>query len=723
MFTDEALKQAISKYYETSGSTKKFDADKAISDVRSKLKNNTMDELKLALKELKLEMTDEKSAVASIGLLGLVGRIDTLVAYAAANLRKAPTVDEQKISDINKELVDLNSRIRIEKNTTVQTLEERKKYFQTALNGVYKELDKLDNYDPIADNNASLEVLLSNPELVSMSEMDLALMDPKKGARPSKYKPYAAVDNYNTKMPAKAKSVLEKTFGPIQWSKNEKGYFRPVLTRKRIVFELMKGKSVGQIPGATGLGGSYRTKMLTLKAKKNTYQQIVAELNAVINNLWNRGKNLAVEQHIDSELRTGFYHVETSFIKSKVEQLGEEMKQVISIIAENKLQGKDVVSMNHQQELYDNLIDAGIEQDSQMSDRWNMPIGEKSNFNYLTEAEFFSSDFESASVHSRTVELATTPVRAESNLPTSLWNVPDVAGDDKAKFQVAKMPVSFTKGRVIYDFLTKDDANTKAVDDYKWLINNQEQKTAQDSRNQYVGFGSTAVSKAALARQQGLHWKIYWAISRPEVARNQELAGEDAPMKQYEKSTGAYARMALTTNTSVPDFILMYMVQYDNNDVVRTAARTALLKRGWEIAKDKKGNIIKNELQPDVQEYGWTRVNPKRKSSSDPWLSYFAQVPTPAAAVSSSGRLQQVQQQQALDLAAKTEAQTAQKKAEEDKKALLQNQQKKDMSTKEPVTQPNPPQAPDETEAKGVKPGSKLPPQMAISSISRRDMK
>ena len=711
MFTDEALKNSILKYYESSGATKNIDLEKAVADIRSKVKNNTMDELKLALRELKLEMSDGKSATASITFKGLLDSADKIISIAL-NMRQPVPIDEDVLTRVNNDLKALNSQIKIQKDTTAKDIENSLKSAKQQVSKIYKELDKLDNYDPMFDNNSSLEALLQNPQIMQLTEMDIPLLVEK---RNSKKIPTAKMDNYNSKMPKKEKTLIDNTFGPIQWIQGRVG-MEPVFPRKRIIFELLKGKSAGNIPGATGINGAYHRKMGGLKASKLTYEKIIAQLEGLLNNLWNRGKVLAVEQHIESELRTGFYHVENKFIKDKVAQLGEEMKQVISDIAKAKLNGDNLASSDHAQELYDALIEAGIEQDAQLAQRWLYPIGGKSNFNFLNEAAMFSSNFEPAFSHSNVPDMD--PVRPETTLGTSHWQVPDMAQDDPAQYEISKMPTSFTKGRVIYDYLTKDDSNEKVVDDYKWIINKSESRQAQDSRNNYVSFGATPISKLQLANQEGLHWKIYWALSRAEAARDQELAGDSAPMKQYSKSSAPLVRLALTKNTSVPDFVLMYMVQYDDNNVVRSEARKQLYSRGLQVSKDSAGNPMTQEIQPGVKEYVWAPVTPKKKqkASFDPWLSYFA-----AESMSGSDRLQGVQQQQALDLAAKTEAQTAQKKAEEDKKLLLQQQQKKSISDRDPVSQPNPPQAPDATETQGVKPGSKLPPQMAIASISKRD--
>jgi len=722
MFTDQDLKDAIKQYFQAGGLTVTDSAaNSAVSSVRAKVKNNTLEELKLALSELKQEIqSDDKKEVtdASMSLVSLLNRTNAIISFAIS-MRQPVKIDEEILKRINNDLQQINSSIRVAKETTAKGIQVEIKEFRKKLNLIYKELDKIDNYDPIVDNNSTLELAMQNPEIMEASEADIPLIAYK---RNTKNNPTAKMDNYISNMPKQQKLLLDKVFGPVQWVNGAKGK-DPIFPRKRINFELLKGKTPGQIPGATGINGSYHRKMASLKASKQVYEQIIAEMDAVLNNLWNRGKNLAIEQHIDSELRTGFYHIEPQFIKAKVEQLGNEMKQVLGEISKSILSGKKDSSAEHQQELYDNLIEAGIEQDAQLSERWLDSVGGKSDFNFLQEASMFSSVVEPAFFHSQTDKLASTPVRQETTLGTSNWEIPDMSPDDPSKYQIAKMPASFSKGRIIYNYLTKDDSNEKVVDDYKFIINNSESRVSQDSRNPYVSFGGVPVSKLQLAKMPGLHWKIYWALSRAEVARDEELAGEAAPFKQYDTAVSDYTRLSLAKNESVPDFVLMYMVQYDKNNVVRSKARTELGRRGLEIAKDSKGEPIKQEVS-GIQEYAWKPTTPKKKvkpASLDPWLTYFAQVPTSdATPISGSDRLNQVQQQQALDLAAKEEAQTAQKKAEEDKK-LLQEQARKKIQ-QQPVSQPTPPQAPDNTNAQ---PGSKMPPQGSPSYafLSRRDMR
>jgi hypothetical protein len=762
MFQDSDLQNAIIEYWGAQSVI--IPAENAmtmVEEVRSKIKNNTREELMMALSELKATLASEEDISKAASFEFLMKKTNALINFiksvkigpVTASVYDRPVADlrAKTVENLKQEFESIVGGLYVKENLTKRGFMDKIKSMKIELATIDKELSLMDDYDPMKDKDGKMSELLNNQAVDSATSKEAELVIK---ARASK-NPDAFQVKYNNTMDPKEVKAIEQAFGQNQWvmrtmNKDDGTSVKaPSLlwSRKRINYEMSKGRNLS---GAITLQ-NYFDRMTLLTAKRISYLNAALQIKGRLQRLYNPSK-MRLTAHLVREESASWAMAEPEYVKNSAikmaEQLRDEQQALNKIITEEKLVD------GARQEQLDSFLKIRAGENEINPQRWNALFAQEGEGagpglyrkpTFINEAMLLSPDMFSSFL--TTSEDPDKEFRVESQLPKNLWNLPQGVDASDATENLDEGQATSKLGRKIYEFasskenpeqnqkskvwlaqqfyklmrpyegtVTKQDAfrqKSRYENDSEALLRAEEEEAGE-----YALDGYRLKKRLELARMPGLNWKYYLGLSIANIDRpSAETGHTQDPLKAYNHEINPpLVRLTLiSSNPSVPDWILMRMAQHDPEQEIHDAAELMLHERGWRIVwQDAKKKIPKTS----GSDWVWEKMRPRKKQSNFAISALEALGEgAPTTSMSDSDRLKQTQMQQ------EQRAREAEGQAEKAKEEKQQNEEKwqknvgKKLSDKDQVTQPNPPQAPDTTRAiPGAKP-SQLSPSYASLSI------
>lgn len=640
-FNDQDLKQAIMSHWANQGvQVMENTADQMVQQVKSKLKNNTSDELKLALSELKLELTPTTSASEYHNLL---------IASHLKNIKTASYILLEKTAEAYKnmgrqEIMSLLGDLTQLAKESGRTLEEQKKYIDSLIGKIDKRLVRvteqisaLSNFDEknTADQDA-IVALIANPQLQQLTEQEHASL---KGGRAGKESEAKRV-GYTPEQIKLINQAFSPASGSVLPTMNS-GYVsegrsneRILWTRKRFAFERALGRdntSLYQKRKAQYQGYVVYKKREALQLKEQRHN--LDRLRTVGRSRQKLSENL---------LTRTVEHAHTAANKAAMEQIAVAMMKYREFLTS-------------EEEFYSKYLQeyGRGEQNLKMIQQDIADLVAIENPEPISAGDEKVSFDPEALFELRRDSQQGEAIRQPAKIGPSVWSITPEGGE---KAFTKGMDTTWQNGQAIYKTLDPEtkqsqmDARTiltyrdspKITQNFKvgpYATDEQVQSFVQRLENLPTR-GMSDQAKKELA-DGNAHWSLLWNLAKKDVTKDnfskelgfsgyqgtngKEKALIDYVYKQMPSVNSQDIRMMVAGNKNTPDWVLMYIAESDPS--LQTFAQKQLGLRGWKIKKDAEGN-------PQVSDKDGSWIWEKTKTASITLSPREAQT-TPAIPISS----------------------------------------------------------------------------------------
>jgi len=512
-FNDEDLKKAIVQYWGGQGITIADEtAMKLVEEVRSKMQNQTLDELKLAINQLKLELSSEKEASLNFNIIinSSSKFLNSLAKFSAFEEMK-----KEEIKEAFKNLIEAAQKAGQDLPTFRQNLKSEKDKLIKRLRLIKDKIDRLNNYDPNTDFEGNLDKLTKNKELVDVSNLENDILAGKRITGKKRKSDYEFINKNQLKN-------LDDILGVIDWKieLDENTYkLLRVWSRKRFNFEKLLGNNIKKFY-QTQLR-RYASYLQYLTDKESFYLKRINEIEHL--STVSREKNQILERYISEE--SNYYknlpankdltQELVMAIKAREENLKKEWEELKNNIANSAKNIKELKDENVKE------ISRILNEIQEI--QFNQPA-----IADLSEKYFFDPDFITWAMGKKGI----TETRQYTSpfLGTDKWNVETGNKFDQV---INNMETTWKKGQIIYwaqnppNESTKDDANTVSrgkpervtaltqdVNISPYMTDEQKKMVKSIAKN-YSG-GWLDETKFEVARNPKTHWHLLFTLSKQE---------------------------------------------------------------------------------------------------------------------------------------------------------------------------------------------------------------
>lgn len=646
-YTDDDLVSAIVTYWGNQGVTvNQNTAQQLAQEVRAKLKENTLDELKLALSEMKMELSPSTAGLREDAILAISALNGT---NQIQNLIKNADFGNMARNEVEEFLAQLASAA----ERTGISIKQQRQLLAKDIHNKQRQLDRVEqriksysafNESSEADQKEILE-LVNNAALQQLTEKEHATLG---GARASKepeskkvgyspeqileinkaFSPFTQDKNGN-KTPLFTKNLPTFSFGEqLQQGRSNE---RLLWTRKRFAYERALGRENSKLYAKRLV--QYRTYINTMMYERLALTQSIASkqrLAIAAGNIAEQTKATEAIEHFHYDPEKGknvdFLQLR-KYLSSYLVQLKEKENAYLSSLKESSVTDAAVEEADKRIQDFMNALEADTLPEATPSRESELA---------LFDPEYI---FTEGRQGRESEEGEGSKFRQKSKLAPNDWsyknleqNVPEIAA------KLAESPTTWKKGWAIFNWGdrlsddTKTDVGTILRQKISPKITQMVQLSpyATDEEKSYIinnidrfnRSGLTDASKMNMASGPW-HWSILWNLSKDKISKKtfvSELLGPKSDYaalpdgtkalvseiyKQYPKVNADEVRLAVANNETTPDWILMYIAQHDRQ--LETFALNKLGKRGWRVKKTPDGN-------PEISNGDWVWDRVKKAS-------------------------------------------------------------------------------------------------------------
>lgn len=645
VFSDQDLQAAIVAHFKEQGVTINEDTARQLTqEVRRKLKKSTDDELKLALSEMKMELSptissSNSSYLHAHSVVNTNANIYNIVNSAFKNMTR---------DDVTQAMAQLAQAA----NTNGKTLKEQRNVISKEIHNAQRNLSRVEtkiksisgfDEESEAERKQILE-LIDDDNLQKITEKEHSALGKTRASKDSEskrvgYTPQEIKALNRSFSPsrkdAEGNVVQEYTnnlptlsFGEVGENRSNE---RLLWTRKRFAFERALGRE--NEPLYAKRVTQYRTYIAILMHERLVLGQLIASKQRLIIATGKIAEQTQATQaiehfHYDAEKGKNINFLQLkNLLSAYVEGLRQAENNYLLSLKDVKVTDEEMDDVENEINEFLNSLNAGTEPEAYVQ-----RSSEKATF----EPEYVYSQARQGRTNDQD---ESAKFRQEGKLAPNDWsfkNIEQHAPEVAAKIE--KEPTTWRKGWAIFNWgdkpskATKTDVGTILKPKISPKITQTVQLSpyATDKEKEFVinninRFNTTGLDEGSKLRMANgpWHWAILWNLSKDKISKQtfmSELFGKrndlvnlpdgvqalaEEVYKQYPKVNPEAVRMEIAKNDATPDWILMYMAQHDRD--LESFVLNKLGQRGWRVKKTAEGN-------PEIHDGDWVWSRVKKSS-------------------------------------------------------------------------------------------------------------